>query len=63
MPRCSLAERGMGHTEGAGIAPQAGQASHQLSVRAACEQRRKQRIFLRASGIDVVDSPGGATVE
>ena len=55
-PGSGFAERRMRHAERTWIAAQSGQAPQELSVGAARQQRREQRVLLRASGIDLVDA-------
>ena len=54
-PRRRLAERRMRHAERGCIAAHACQASEQLLIGAARQQRREQGVFLRARSIDLID--------
>ncbi len=62
-PGSGFAERRMRHAERTWIAAQSGQAPQELSVGAARQQRREQRILLRARRIDLVDAVGRFAVE
>src|SRR5262249_44683211 len=53
-PAGSLRERNVGKTERCRITLQAGQPRKQLRIRGAREERCKERIFLRARGIDFI---------
>ena len=57
-PGSGFAERRMCHAERTWIAAQSGQAPQELSVGAARQQRREQRILLRARPIDLIDAAG-----